>query len=205
MKRTLLCLISTLFFTTISANSTAALISIDDPMFGVGSLTRDTETGIDWLDPTFTTDNPGVVNATGRLTADILANLGVGGDFEGFRLATAVEFAEFLTNAGITYSTGCCGTSNAANGVAISAWQTLVGVTQSFSTDGTKGLLAAGQKGEAFNDGSAFIWANAQLDAGGHWLVRNVRNSSVPVPATFALLGLGLAGIGYRRKRIKAA
>lgn len=29
--------------------------------------------------------------------------------------------------------------------------------------------------------------------------------SSVPSPATVALLGLGLAGIGYRRKQIKAA
>ncbi|MFN2199863.1 MAG: PEP-CTERM sorting domain-containing protein [Caldilineaceae bacterium] len=183
----------------ISANTSAALVAIDDADFGVGSLTRDTSTGLDWLDPTYTTLNPGNIDANGRSTAEILANLGAGGDFQGFRLATGLEFGDLLTSAGIAFTTGCCGAKNSANIDPIIGFQNLVGVTQSTWT-GTKGLLASGEKGEVFaEDGRAFIWTYGQLDAGGHWLVRD---SSVPAPMTAALLGLGLSGFIFTRRKL---
>lgn len=32
----------------------AALIAVDDPTYGIGSITRDTDTNLEWLDLTFT-------------------------------------------------------------------------------------------------------------------------------------------------------
>ncbi len=68
------------------------LVSADDPVFGVGSITLDTATGLEWLDLAFSVN---------RSFDDVSANFGPGGDFEGFRYATAAELITLYTNAGI--------------------------------------------------------------------------------------------------------
>ncbi len=76
----------------LTASAGAALISLDDPVFGAGSITRDTATGLDWLD---------VPISQGRTFLDVAGEFGSGGDFEGFRHATEAEFQSLVVNAGI--------------------------------------------------------------------------------------------------------
>lgn len=72
--------------------SNAALISADDAIFGNDSITRDTASGLEWLDLAKSQDmTPGYVSA----------QLGSGGVFEGWRFATAAEVGTFFNNAGI--------------------------------------------------------------------------------------------------------
>lgn len=70
----------------------AALVATDDPMYGVGSITRDTSTGIQWLD---------VPLSQGRTYLDVAGEFGPGDDFPGFRHATAAELSQLYVNAGI--------------------------------------------------------------------------------------------------------
>jgi hypothetical protein len=69
----------------------ADLVSMDSE-YGPGTITHDTETGIDWLDLTLTTN---------RSVIDITAQLGAGGEFEGFRYANAADITTLWTHAGI--------------------------------------------------------------------------------------------------------
>jgi hypothetical protein len=78
----------------LAASSLAAraeLISLDSP-FGAGTVTLDTETGLQWLDLDIT---------AGRSFNDISGELGVGGEFEGYRFATTDEVLDLWTHAGI--------------------------------------------------------------------------------------------------------
>ena len=67
----------------------AALISANDPVFGNDSLTIDTGTRLAWLDLAFT---------NGRSFDDVSSELGVGGEFEGYRYATRDEVFSFFAN-----------------------------------------------------------------------------------------------------------
>ena len=71
----------------------AELIAVDDAVFGIGSITRDTGTGLDWLDVT--------ASQQGRSFIDVNSQFGVGGDFEGFHHASLAEVSQFFTNAGL--------------------------------------------------------------------------------------------------------
>src|SRR5262245_27771125 len=75
-----------------SAGAWAELQSRDSE-YGPGTITRDTVGGLDWLDVTLTKN---------RSVDDITAQLGLGGEFEGFRYATTAEIAALWTEAGIT-------------------------------------------------------------------------------------------------------
>lgn len=78
----------------------ATLVSMDDAVFGTGSLTRDSTTGFEWLDLTLT---------GARTYNDIVGNDGsnefvAGGDFAGFRYATLTEVEQLWIAAGIAPS-----------------------------------------------------------------------------------------------------
>ncbi|MCP4004353.1 MAG: hypothetical protein GY725_09170 [bacterium] len=60
----------------------AVLETATDINFGANSLTRDTATGLDWLD---------VPYSTGRAYTDISGKFGAGQEFEGYRFATISE------------------------------------------------------------------------------------------------------------------
>lgn len=90
MNRLTLVVLPFLFVTSFS--SVKAQISVvDDPLYGVGSLTRDAAQGLDFLDVPLT---------SGRSFAEVSEQLGEGGEFEGFRFASE---AEVLTLANIVY------------------------------------------------------------------------------------------------------
>ena len=67
--------------------SNAAIISIDDSVFGADSLTRDTETNLDWLDLT---------NTNGLSYGYVLSQLNAGGLYDGYRYATLTEVQSLL-------------------------------------------------------------------------------------------------------------
>jgi hypothetical protein len=74
--------------------ASAALLEADDPVFGPGAITRDADTGLDWLD---------LRQSKLRWFDDVSSQFGDGGDFEGFRYATAAELnVLFYSSAGIS-------------------------------------------------------------------------------------------------------
>lgn len=72
--------------------SQAALMSIDDANYGINSLTFDTDTNLEWLDITLTIN---------RSYTEIKNELGIGGEYEGFRYASQSEVETLWANAGI--------------------------------------------------------------------------------------------------------
>lgn len=73
-----------------SLSSNAAILSVDST-YGVDSITRDTDTGLDWLDVTVT---------SGLSFNEVSAQLGVGGAYEGYRYATLAELDQLIINFG---------------------------------------------------------------------------------------------------------
>lgn len=70
--------------------STAELQSINDPVYGDGSITYDTETGLEWLDLTF---------SQGMTRSEVTDELGPAGQFAGFRRASKDEVVDFMISA----------------------------------------------------------------------------------------------------------
>ena len=74
----------------LSMSANAAIQSIDDVTFGAGSITRDTNTGLDWLD---------VTASQGRSYDDVATQFGSGEDFDGWTFATRAQFITLMVNA----------------------------------------------------------------------------------------------------------
>jgi hypothetical protein len=102
-----------LFTKTVSG--VAALIAVDDPIFGPASVTADTATGLEWLDLTQTT-NLSHLQMTALLANDV--------GFEGWRYAASSEVESLFTDAGIALF--CCSADNVAP---VTDLQALLGVT----------------------------------------------------------------------------
>jgi hypothetical protein len=107
---------------SISAGTFAvgSIISGDDPVHGPGSLTIDTNSGLEWLELTLSTN----------LSPDFVSTqLGQGGLFEGFRYATIAELTALFENAGIPNITFGPGTLTSANFEPVSSLMALIGTT----------------------------------------------------------------------------
>ena len=202
-------LIGTFFCLSWQVSAVAALISRDDPVFGVGSITRDTVTNLDWLD---------VPLSQGRTFIDVAGEFGSGGDFEGFRHATEAEFRTLVVNAGIpdinvTVTGDLTPFTNLINLLGATSSQEGNPETFGFLNDpnpGSPGLRVNGDLDFFFSNGvPAYVAStkasrseSVQFNSVGHWLV-------VPEPLT--ILGSGLAlGFGayfkkeYSRKQKQA-
>ena len=74
-------------------NSEAALVEVDWQTAGDGLLTRDTVSGLEWMD----------INPTYYITANqMLALFAPGQLYEGFRFATTDDLITVLTHAGVS-------------------------------------------------------------------------------------------------------
>jgi hypothetical protein len=71
-----------------------------DPGVDQGLLTYDPNTGLQWLD---------VTQSVGRDYNDVSSQFGVGGDFYGYRYATAGELGGLFADGGLVIAEGCCG------------------------------------------------------------------------------------------------
>jgi hypothetical protein len=186
----------------LSASTHATVISIDWKITGDNLITRDTDSGLDWLDLTETN------NMTYFLVS---SQLGAGGQFYGWRYATNNEAVTLWSNfnvdvsigltiepidPGIVIATGFLG--NTYNEESSTFSHGLLGLTGDLTAQLDVPTVGAWYyKPEALNVYSApndryQIRSNARISMGSY-LVRDV--PTVPVPAAFWLFGSGLIGL----------
>ena len=186
----------------IATRASATLIAVDRLVAGDGEITRDTDTGLDWLDLTLTTN----VSLN-----DIQADVG-GWISGGWRHATRSEACQLFANAGNTSFAANCPfqeltspfVSEAANLVALLGDTGGEGpLTEGYleKPDPTKASTDFARVGVA-RAGGPTTWevltvgSAAAEPSTGNFLVR-----AVPEPSTVSLLAVGLVLLGARRLR----
>ena len=209
-------------FVLASGPASAALIALNDPTLPASAdgfnITRDTVTGLEWLD---------LDVSVGRTYDDLNGGDGVndflpGGDFEGFRHATILEvtganngpqFDSLFKSAGV-------GAAPFSSIGTYSVVHELIGLVGCFANCPTYGYAdgfledqLTGLESELYIENfasSGFNWGRFQERVAiipaltnqgfpieqGNWLVR-----SIPEPGTAALVGLGLVGACIWRSR----
>ena len=175
----------------------------------LGNQTHDTSSGLVWLDLTET---------IGQSYLDVSSELGAGGLYEGYRYANTSEVKDFYLN-------------YAATGGNVAGFVDLVGQTLEWAVPASEWYewLSIGYVGDDTNDpygGVAWTYANYWYDEGvyGEWAPSGELDdfttvddrldyvgsflvmSPVPAPAALpmALLGLGLIGVAYRKRKLAA-
>ncbi len=79
------------------STTSAVLQSVSDPTYGPGSITRDTDTGLEWLDLT---------NSYNQTFVYVASQFGPGQAYDGFRHATSDEVKLYWEHGGISVGTG---------------------------------------------------------------------------------------------------
>ena len=209
----------------------AALISVDDSTFGIGSLTVDTSTNLAWLDLSIT---------KGISFNDITNELNYGGTYSGYRFASPDEVFSLFVQAQIpdinaTGSFAHYGTS--ANAAPALSLINLMGPSYQIQTGGVllseiagfssqhvtlngfdliqmpyaivrEGIITqngAESFGEVFTTGSSIL-PSRSYEGAGSWLVKSVVVTEPPVIGLFISGVCGLFCITRRKPiRIKAS
>ncbi len=198
---------------TLSLSANAAIIDMD-------TITRDTDSGLDWLD---------LSETTGRSAYDISNSLGEGQEFEGWRFATSTEVSTLWANLGLSYNldfpyyfssystfkTAVNLLGNTYEGYTQSGYdyEGVVGWTGTITQDLGDGVNLYQQRAGLYlpiqnGNTSDSLWV-FQESAGSHWYNTRpyigsylVQQSAVPVPSAAWLFGSALIGLaGIKRKK----
>ncbi len=197
----------------------AILLSVDDPIFGVDSITRDTDTGLEWLD----------MDLSAGSYNDLIGLDGTnefipGGDFAGFRFANESEVESLWRNSGIVdiNRTGNILDYKVSNGSGV---RNLIGFLDEdrlsdripaiigFISDPNPDLTNPLDRRYARVELNFSQVDNAEVGAvvldgtysegdrlfEGNWLVRQ-SSAAIPEPATMVLFGSGILGFGLKRR-----
>ena len=186
-------------FTAGASTAGAALTSSDWLNPGDGLLTIDSDTGLQWLDWSYTNN---------RSYNDVFSQLGAGGEFEGFRYATESEMRTLYENAGAVSIAPIDGT-DAGNIPALNLLSSLLGDTFATGSEAIYDLEGNASEqasslgdwpfsGPAHHMVSAFNYATGQIAV--RWL--NLEDTTaadfvgsalvlIPAPGTAALAAFG--------------
>lgn len=206
MKRVLLITVAALVTFSITQPAEAILTSVNDPVFGMDAITRDSDTGYEWLDVPLS-DNLDYTYVSGQF--------GAGGAFEGFRYATIDEVVELWMNAGIpdinvgSTVANVTPVQDAINLLGTPPSQGLAGRTSTLGGVGryygALGLVTSNQQGaivfQAYADSTLSVSDGYEQAGLGSYLLRETAdNGVVPEPASLLLFGTGMAAAAGRRK-----
>jgi len=190
--------------------------SVNAAIIDNGMYTTDTDSGFDWLDLTATSN---------RSYNDISSQLGVGGEFEGWRYASMTQVAGFFDAFGgnnTAYNLGWTQTNNGLFSAVAQYWGDLYGeyagyspghgyshfMTRETNTDYTHnvGLIYDHFTNQFSPTSDLVLIRNDRFTAemaqavAGHALIRDT--TVVPIPAALWLFGSGLIGlVGFARRK----
>lgn len=117
---------------TLSLAANASIVSVNSS-FGADTITRDTATGLEWLDVTVT---------RGLSYGQVTAGMGSGGTYEGWRYATVAELDQLIINFGYVAVIPSCGWSSLHCDYGVSGNPPIV----------TEMILTLGDVGDAYLD-----------------------------------------------------
>lgn len=194
----------------------AALIEMDLNTIGDGLVTFDSETGLEWLD---------LSESAGWSASNVSTGFSAGGTFEGWRYATADEWLQLITAAGLSAwlapvnpDTASYTPEDLQSLLYLIGAPNYVGQTAGYVSEASLGTTAEDRGFDPSHPqadynllapltftlyswmyvGSFDVYWNPEfVNNSGHYLVRN----SVPAPASLALMSLGLIGLGFARRK----
>lgn len=183
-------------------SSSAVIVEITDPAFpgGVNNVTRDTATGLEWLDWSVSTN----------ISYNTMLTLFDPGDtYEGWNHASGEQTRELMNNAGFLTGSWPFQTILADGGAEAMRWFDLVGNTTpsisgafiaapSGATDITIAAVGLTESGDTFTSANGGGPAGSSFSFAGHALVRSF--STVPEPSAFICVGLIASGIAVQRR-----